>query len=339
MGGKRENQKYKSLYVAKCLLENTDENHSCTADDIAAYLDDEYEIEAERRSIYRDIQALRDVFDLDIESKRGGRIRVMSRQFEFDDLRLLAQCVYAAKFISAPKAKELVSTIGEFGSVFQAEQLEEEVFLYDRVKTTQKGTMAIISTINRAMAAKLDGKPHEPQKITFKYLKYTINDVTSQVERRKGAAYKVSPYQLLINDGNYYLVAYDGKKIVNYRVDRMRQVSIINEPREGEEAFAAIDMKTYAQRLFNMFGGKTQRVRMRFINPLLDTVIERFGTNNTSYWQEDERHFGVSADVAVSRQFFGWLCGFGRRAKIIGPENVVEDMKNYMEEICEMYRG
>lgn len=193
---KSENQKVKTLYVAKYFLENSDENHPVTAGDVVDYLKAECGIEAERRAIYRDIAALRDVFGMDIEGGQGGKYRLLSRQFEFDDLRLLAECVHAAKFISARQAKDLVDTLGEFCSTYQAEQLQREVFLCDRVKTTQKGTMAIISKINQAMATRQDGKPHTPQKISFKYLKYTLQDGITQVERRKGAAYKVSPYKL-----------------------------------------------------------------------------------------------------------------------------------------------
>ena len=142
---KSENQKVKTLYVAKYFLENSDENHPVTAGDVVDYLKDECGIEAERRAIYRDIAALRDVFGMDIEGGQGGKYRLLSRQFEFDDLRLLAECVHAAKFISARQAKDLVDTLGEFCSTYQAEQLQREVFLCDRVKTTQKGTMAIIS--------------------------------------------------------------------------------------------------------------------------------------------------------------------------------------------------
>ena len=169
---KSENQKLKTLYVAKFFLENSDENHAITASDIVDYLSEECSIEAERRSIYRDIAILRDEFGMDIDGGQGGRYRLLSRQFEFDDLRILAECVHAARFISASKAKELVSTIGELGSMYQAESLQHEVFLIDRVKSTQKGTLNIISTINAAMAKKQDGKPHEPQKISFKYMKH-----------------------------------------------------------------------------------------------------------------------------------------------------------------------
>src|SRR5699024_6787449 len=136
-----EKQKVKTLFVAKYFLENSDENHPIIAGDIVDYLREECGIEVERRAIYRDIAALRDVYGMDIAGGQGGKYRLLSRQFEFDDLRLLAECVHAAKFISASKAKELVKTISEFCSVYQAEKLQKEVFLCDRVKTTRNNVL------------------------------------------------------------------------------------------------------------------------------------------------------------------------------------------------------
>lgn len=337
---KSENQKVKTLFVAKYFLENSDENHPVTAGDITDYLKNECGIEAERRAIYRDIAALRDVFGMDIDGSQGGKYRLLSRQFEFDDLRLLAECVHATKFISAEKAKELVYTIGQFCSNYQSEELEREVFLCDRVKTTRKDILLLIGIIHAAMADKENGKPKPPQKISFKYLKYTLQNGKTQVERHRGATYKVSPYKLLINDGNYYLLAYDDKSqdMRTYRIDRMKEVTALNEPREGAEAFATIDIETYTRRVFSMYGGQQKRVSICFDNPLLDTAIERFGiTSDVFYRPDGEQHFVVTADVEISDQFFSWVCGFRKRAKIINPPDVVEGMQKFLKDISDRY--
>lgn len=337
---KSENQKLKTLYIARFFLENSDENHAVTAGDIVDYLEMECGITAERHSIYRDIAALRDVFGMDIEGGQGGGYRLRSRRFDFDDLRILAECVHAAKFISARKAKEMVETISEMGSAYQGDLLRKEVFLCDRVKTTQKGTLNIVSTIQQAMAKQCDGKPHEPEKISFKYLRYSINDLNTQVERHKGARYKVSPFCLLINDGYYYLLAFDDgvQDIRTYRVDRMKDVRLLGTPREGDKAFEAIDIKSYTRRVFSMFGGEKRRVSIRFEKRLLDTAVERFGTTaDVFYRPEGETDFVVSTDVEVSDLFYAWVCGFRSRAKIIAPPDVVEGMKAYIQSIAEMY--
>lgn len=335
-----ENQKLKALYIAKYIMEYSDENHDFTATDIIQYLEEEHGITAERRSVYRDLNALQDVFGFDIESKQGGRFRLCSRQFEFDDLRLLAECVDAAKFISASKAKELVSMLSELCSIYQAEQLESETFVCNRAKTTQKGTLTIISKIRAAMSKQQNGSPHIPQKITFKYLKYNIKDMHTLTERRKGSPYKVSPYKLLINDGNYYLLAFDdsSQEMRTYRIDRMKDVRLIDEPREGQQAFSQIDIETYTQRVFSMFGGEEKRVSIRFINPLLDTAVDRFGLGKDVFYRpDDDRHFVVTANVEISNQFFAWICGFGKRAKIVGPTDVAQKMQQFLSQISYMY--
>ena len=335
---KSENQKLKILYIAQYFLENSDENHPLSIGDIIDYLETDCGISAGSRSINRDIRLLRDVFGMDIESRQGSKYNtLMSRQFEFDDLRLLAQCVYAAKFISKKQAEDIIDTLGEFCSFHQAEDLKSDVLLEDRVKSKQKGTMQIISNINAAMAKKQNGKPHTSQKISFKYLKYSIGNM-QQVERRKGNTYIVSPYKLLINDGNYYLLAFADKeqKFRTYRIDRMKDLKILNSPREGEDIFKEIDLSKYTQRVFGMYGGSKEKVTLRFINPLLDTVIDRFGTD-VFYMVDGKDHFKVVADVEVSPQFFGWICGFANQVTIESPQNVVNAFQKHIEKIQSKY--
>lgn len=360
--GKKPNQKLKPYVVLQYLLKYADENHVASAPAIVGYLQ-ECGIYAERRSIYRDIEDINKVMwmienesdiheaeealtadENDVEklvvydkSKKGFYVR--QRHFDLYDIRLLAECVYSAKFVPEGQAKRLVDVVCEFVSEEQAKKIKHNAFLTDRVKTNNKTVLNNIAAINAAMSKELDGQPHTPQKISFQYLKYTIGHLEQQVERRKGEKYMVSPYQLLINDGNYYLLAFDdhAKDMRTYRVDRMKNVRETGVPREGAEAFSAIDLKTYTQRVFSMFGGEQQRVTIRFINPLLDAAVERFGTTNAQYVQLDDRHFTVTAQVEISDQFYGWLLGFGKRAKLLSPDTAAEKFKAYLDKIRDMY--
>jgi len=95
------------------------------------------------------------------------------------------------------------------------------------------------------------------------------------MERRHGARYTVSPFKLLINDGNYYFLAFDdySQETRTYRVDRMKGVQCEGKPRDGAEAFLQIDLRTYTKRFFSMFGVERKTDSIRFINPLLDAVV------------------------------------------------------------------
>ena len=196
-----------------------------------------------------------------------------------------------------------------------------------------------IAVINDAMSRRINGLPHKPEKVSFKYLKHEISDVSHEVERRHGDKYIVSPYALLINEGNYYLLAVDEryKKPRTYRIDRMKEVSLTGEPRTGEAFFKDMDIRTYAQRVFGMYGGTKQLVTIRFITPLLDTAVERFGTKDAIYSKVDDRHFSVTANVEISDLFYGWLLGFGKRVKLVYPEDAVEGFKAYLDKVRGMY--
>ena len=122
-----------------------------------------------------------------------------------------------------------------------------------------------------------------------------------------------------------------------YRVDRMKDIRFTGEPRDGEEVFKQIDLKTYTKRVFSMFGGEQRLVEIRFINPLLDAVVDRFGTKDVQYARVDDTHFSVTAKVEISEQFFGWILGFGKKAKLLYPDDVIEQFRGYMDKIREMY--
>jgi len=359
--GKKPNQKLKPYLVLQYLLKNTDENHTAKAHEIVAFLQDDCNIYAERRSIYKDIEEINKAMliieegytaaeaekilaDKDADryvvydkSKKGFYVR--QRHYEYEDIRLLAEAIYSAKFLTEKQSQNLVNVICEFVSEHQAKTIKHDAFLTDRVRTINKSVINNLSVINSAMSREQEGHKHIPEKITFKYLKYSISDLNKQVERRGGASYTVSPYALLINDGYYYMFAYNDEKqdMWTYRVDRMKDVKPTGQARTGAEAFEAIDLKTYTQRVFGMFGGEQERVQIRFINKLLDAVVDRFGTKGVIYTKVDESHFKVSVPVEISDQFFSWICQFGKQAKILAPSRVKDQFTDYLDKIRMMY--
>ena len=350
-GGKREGQKYKSLLVWDILLKKTDENHALRLVDIQNHLE-HYGITAERHSIKRDIDDILAIlnkeidFDLDeleIEERDllGYEVeydatqhgyKVNQRPYDFEELRLLAECVCASKFISKSQEEHLLAAIENLCSDYQIEELQNEVYLVGRNKTTNKHIMAAMLKVNQAI--RMD------KKISFRYQKFTIKDRTQQVDRRGGATYIISPFKLIINDGYYYVLAWNAQKgsTITFRLDRMKGVEILNEPREGNVEFSKVNMESYTQQHFGMFSGTKKRVSLRFTNNLLDTMVDRFGTGADVFYRPDgERHFVVSTDIAISDQFYGWLCGFRKMAKIVSPPDVVADFQHFLDDISGKY--
>jgi len=324
--------KRRILYVAKYIMENHDEIYpGFSTNDVLDYLV-QYGIKADRRSIYSDLAALRDVFEMDIETVPGGYHYLRSRAFEYADLCLLADCTHAAKFLSDAQAKQLIDTIGSFGSLAQAEKLKQEVFLCHRVKGEQKNTMYIISIIREAIEQK--------KKIQFRYTRRHINNVTERIERNLGRRYTVSPYSLIISDGNYYVYAFSdtAQDMRLFRIDRMKDLEPSNAPQSGFNVYSKIDMSRYIKRVFFMSPGEAQQVKLRFDMKLLDSVIDRLGTDTDVMYRPDgKEHFVVTTEIEISNQFYGWLASFGTRAQILYPEKVINDFSHYLADIIQSY--
>lgn len=362
--GKRDHQKMKPFLVLEYLMRETDEQHPAKIDDIVFYLS-EHGIEAENRSVKSDIdeinyalymleqdchilEAVEDLKSEDYASEkfifptdnhRGYYVSRRRNDVTEDDMRLLAEAAYSAKFLNKERAESLVKAASSLVSRHSAQRIIHEVPALERPRTTSKTISSNLVTINEAMRPGTRHAPHIPEKITFRYQTHRIDNVEKTVDKRKGELYRVSPYRLIVCDGNFYLLAFDDKSqdMRTYRVDRMKDVNPTGEARDGEENFAAIDMRNYTIRVFGMFGGERVTVNLLFDNTLLDTVIDRFGTSSVIYTKADEEHFTVSADVELSEQFYAWLCGFGSKVKIIAPETVIAEYKQHLKKILSIY--
>ena len=110
---KSRNQKLKILYIRDYLLSHTDENTGVTVGEIIDRLAS-LGITAERKSVYEDIAQLTDVYGDDIMVCRNGKrheYRMMSREFETPELRLLTDAVQASKFVTQKKSSQLISKL------------------------------------------------------------------------------------------------------------------------------------------------------------------------------------------------------------------------------------
>lgn len=364
--GKQYNQKLKAYFVYKYLLEKTDENNCVSAESIAAYLIENFGIPAERRSIYRDIDAINiALYALRVEktideilpklenlkddswkaivydgSKKGyyvkHRLFDTGEEYSLNDVKVIAECIYSSKFITQKQADTYVNIITKIlTSEEQTKEVIHDAMLLDRGKTISTEVFNNIRIINKAIRVKSGKVKHVPEKISFKYISRTLK---GSEERRHGEKYIVSPYRIVINDGNYYLLGYDDKSAAarTYRIDRMREIKRLGLPRDGAELFAAVDQKTLVMQSFGMFDGKKEYVTLRFINPLLDTAIDKFG-DKVYYSKVDDKHFSVQVQVPITDQFFGWLCGFGKRVKIISPPPIQDKFKEFLDKIRSKY--
>lgn len=328
---KSNNQKLKLLYILKILTEQSDEEHVISVRQLIEELE-KYDIKAERKSIYDDINQLMD-FGYDIilvKSRVNGGYYLASREFELAELKLLVEIVQSSKFITLKKSKELIAKIEKLASGSEAKQLQRQVYVANRIKTANESIYYIVDDIHRAI--------QNNEQISFQYLEWNLEK--ELVPRHEGRLYKVSPWALTCKDDNYYLIAHDKDedKIKHFRVDKMGSIKVLaGIKREGAALFERFDIADYANKTFSMYGGEEETVTLLMENHLIGVVMDRFG-KEALVRKRDDDHFSVRVTVALSSQFFGWLTGLGAGAVIIAPEGIAKQYKEYLQGIMQNYQ-
>ena len=326
---KGTNQKFKLYRLAQIMLENTDEDHFITMPEIIKKLG-EYEITADRKSIYADLRNL-DVLGIEVEGEPVGNryhYHVINRPFELPEMKLLVDAIQSSKFITEKKSNALIKKLEQMVSKYEAQKLQRQVFVSGRIKTMNESIYYTVDAIHNAIS--------ENKKIQFQYYQWNVN---KEMELRHGGAwYHISPWGLSWDNENYYLVGYDSKadKMKHYRVDKMIHIKLSEETREGKEHFKKLDMAEYTKKSFGMFGGSEQSVKLFVDNRLAGVMIDRFGKDIIMI-PADESHFTVKVEVQVSRQFLGWVFSLGEQVKIVSPTDVVEEMKREISRLIQQY--
>ena len=322
-------QKLKIVYVMEYLLRHSDEQHPVSVQQLIAHLE-QHGIAAERKSIYADVEALRD-FGLDIIQTQSGRNHgyyVASRDFELPELKLLVDSVQSSKFITHKKTMSLIKKIEGLASIHEAQLLSRQVYVKNRIKTMNESIYYNVDEIHNGISRN--------EKIRFHYFEYTVQK--ERRFRRNGDFYVISPFALTWDDENYYMVGYDSEAgiIKHFRVDKMADIGTTGEARDGLEAYNALDMAVYARKTFGMFTGTEESVRMRFSAHLVGAVLDRLG-REVMLVPDGDDSFTVQTDIVVSPQFFSWITGFGPEAQIMGPAHVKEQMRQHIQAVAALY--
>lgn len=326
---KGTNQKFKLYRLAQIMMKKTDEEHYITMPEIKEALA-EYDITADRKSLYNDLRDL-EILGIEVEGEQDGnryRYHVVNRPFELPELKLLVDAIQSSKFITEKKSNSLIKKLETMVSEYDAQKLQRQVYVSGRIKAMNESIYYTVDAIHNAIS--------ENKKIRFQYFQWNVK---KEMELRHGGAYyHISPWGLSWDDENYYLIGYDSdaEQIRHYRVDKMLRIQMSKEDREGREHFKKLDMADYARKSFGMFRGEEQQVKLLVNNRMAGVIIDRFG-KEVMMIPADADHFRVSVDVHVSPQFLSWIISLGDDVKIIGPEDVVERMREEIRRLSRQY--
>lgn len=322
------NQKKKLMILRKILLERTDENRVLTMRELISALAAN-DIRAERKSVYDDINALREL-GLDVRVKRGKSVGyyVDERDFGPAELKLLADAVSSSKFITESQCRELMQKLAALAGANDRKYLNRSVYVSNRVRGEAGSEIyKSIDVLFEAMNA--------DRQVSFKYFNW--NAKKQKEYRRGGEKYTVSPWSLIWDDSHYYLAAFDSGRheMRHYRVDKIESAAMIEESRrEGEHEFKRYDVGTACEgSMFGMFGGRTETVTLRCDNSCANTMIDRFGRGVTVL--NDGDSFRIHVKIVPGETFYGWVAGYAGKVRIISPDWVKEQFEETVKKSIE----
>lgn len=310
------------------LRENICKGHTVKAEEILTHyynMGYPYEIKA----LYRDLHKFDDMEGVSIHYDARTKGYWMEQDgFEPYELRLIVDSIQSSKFITQEHARAITTKAMKLTDRHTRATLNRTAYVAGRVRSMNESVVKEADRLHAAIASN--------RKISFRYFHYA--PTKARRYSKSGGRYIVSPFALQWNDGNFYLHAYEDEmqKLRTFRIDRMEDIRVMPNAREGRKALDTMDLNTYPSAVFSMFSGEECRVKLRCVNRLADVIFDRFGMD-TMLIPDGTKHFTVSVPIEVSEPFYGWVCGFGKQMKILHPPQIVQGMQDFLEKISKMY--
>ncbi|MCD8373397.1 MAG: transcriptional regulator [Clostridia bacterium] len=322
---KTEAKKIKILKILEILRQNSDETHPITTTEMINMLANDG-IEATRQTVYSDIKTLNDYgYNIICLRRTVNEYFIDDGSFELPEIRILMDAVQAASFITPKKTAVLIDKVAALGGSYKGEILKDNIVTFNTAKHTNEQIYYNINELTHAIQNK--------KKVTFKYFDFNVNK--QKVYRKDGGLYKENPYSLVYSDDNYYLVTFNETfgNITHYRIDRMETVQTVDEDSNFPDGF---NLEKHKSEVFGMFVGDKYKVRIHARKYLIDTILDKFGEDIKLYsFSDDEIMF--DAEVQVSARFISWVCSFGDSMRVISPQPVIEQIKDYLKTVAKQY--
>lgn len=307
------------LLILKFLLDQTDENHFVTIADINDYLR-KHQLDGDRGTIsdcIGDLQAIG--YQIECVHSTQNRYYIKNRDFSLPEVKLLVDAVQSSRFIPQEKSQELVEKLAGLMGEYKGDIIKRQLYVESRFKTDNFNVIETVELVNQAISSN--------KKIAFQYYDYNLSK--EKVLRYDGWKYVLSPYVLIWNNDQYYLVGLFEKygSISKYRLDRITNLEILEDERIPQpEGFSVAE---FFEKEFSMFAGEHVTVELLCENKLMGSLIDKFGT---AFETEvvDEEHFKASVEVALSGTFFGWVFASRGAMRIVAPEEAVQQFNDLL---------
>ena len=322
------NKKMLNMLILEILRVYSDENHSLTQQDIIRLLEKNYGMDCDRRSVKSNVQSLKEM-GYDISMDKGYRL--LSREFDDAELRILIDSVLFSKSISTRQAKGLIEKLRGLASNYFNAKVSHVSNLPELNRTTNKQAMYSLDTINDAISGK--------KKISFTY---NIVGTDFKLHPKREEPYIVNPYQIVANNGKFYLIGNYDKydNVVHFRIDKMTEVRMLDEKikpmKEVPELANGLNLPKHMAEHIYMFSGSSEIFKLKTTKDMMSELTDWFGTDFQIMSQDgDEIVVRVSCNSDSMRY---WALQYGPYVEVLSPQWIRDKILEDAKKMVKMYK-
>ena len=317
------NKKMLNMLILEILQKYSDEEHSLTQQEIIRLLNQNYGMECDRRSVKNNVVSLKEM-GYDISMEKGYRL--LSRDFDDSELRILIDSVLFSKSISTRQAKSLIEKLRDHASNFFNAKVSHVCNLPDLPRTANKQAMYSLYAINDAIS--------EKHKISFVYNEMGID---FRLHAKRPEPYIVNPYQIVANNGRFYLIGNYDKydNVAHFRIDKMTDVRVLEDKakpmKQLPELKDGLNLPKHMAEHMYMFSGPSTPVTLETTEDMMSELVDWFGSD---FRVEKIGADRIRARITCNEQAMRyWALQYGPYVEVTKPESL---RKQIIEDINEM---
>lgn len=324
-----EPKKLALIRIWQILKEYSDCDHTLTQDDIAQHLVSEYGIVIERKAISRNISLLKEA-GIEIESRRAGSY-LAERAFEDSELKLLIDGVLCSKYITAKHSKDLIDRLCGLSNKFFRSHVKNVYSVNEWSKTDNQALFYNIELVDIAI--------EQNRRIAYDYNKIGIDK-----KLHKSSYQVVSPYQLILHNQRYYLMAYSEYwgNMVFHRLDRVTNMKLTEDKATDLQTIPGykngIDYKKISSEMPYMYSDEPERIDFVADAIIVDQIIDWFGNDIRIAKSSDNENQVIVSVISSPNAMEHWAMQYANYIEVVSPETLRVRVKNSLENGLKKYK-
>ncbi|MBO4962223.1 MAG: WYL domain-containing transcriptional regulator [Clostridia bacterium] len=315
------------IILYKVLYERTCPENPITYIDLAKIIENEYDLETNRKLVSKAAETLEDLGVEIIQVKNKG-VYLASRPLEAGEIKFLIDCICSFNYMDSNFSAEFISKLCSLGG----KPFKDKYKLAHRVKDTLRGDNKELF-VNTEL---IDEAISENVKISFDYHKFGADK-----KLHKTNTHIVSPFYTFLANQSYYLLCSSDRHegVGFYRIDKIKNIRKTTEKALSIKSFEGfrdgIDIEKLAHSYPYMYSDKPQLVELICNEKVIDDIIGKFGKKIRIKKLEDGT-LKVSVMASVMAMEF-WLMQYCKYVTVVNPISLVEKVKENIQTMINNY--